>query len=504
MAGIVIAGCHRSGTSALAGALARLGWVLPSDMVGAGRGNERGHFESHAVVQANDRILDACDRLWFDPKPLPDGWSEATSVLDALGAAGDLLASEFEGQPYLVKDPRLSLLLPLWRAPLEAFGGPPMVLIACRNPYEIAKSLKKRNGFNVPHGLALWQSYMLEAERNTRGLDRMIVHFEDLLADGSAVLARIMRLAGSGLAPEPKALNEAAHSFENRDRHVKIEREEFLANDKAAVDIRDLYRNLLEPDALDDAGNFDAAHAAWKTKWRNESAGDGPSALAMNTAGYARVQGQKAIAAGNLPLALKHVRRGLALNPDEADLHLMCGKILSRTGNAPAAIDSLRAAVRLKPAISGGAHLLAAAMRAAGDTEEAIAVTRQGLDARPDDVDLLTLLSQILAERGEVEAAVYHVGVAAGLGGMTTQLALLLCTIFRKAGRKRVALGYARQASKLAAGEPRLQIQAAIQIAKCGAAGEAETLLRALAEEGETRSEAQAALDRLLERQAPT
>ena len=47
---------------------------------------------------------------------------------------------------------------------------------------------------------------MLEAERNSRGLIRMIVHFEDLLSDGSVVLAGIVRLAG-GPAPDAEALD---------------------------------------------------------------------------------------------------------------------------------------------------------------------------------------------------------------------------------------------------------------------------------------------------------
>ena len=70
---VVVVGMHRSGTSAMAGALAELGLALPdeTDLITAGPANERGYWELRRFVTFNDRVLEYLNGNWFMPPIIP-------------------------------------------------------------------------------------------------------------------------------------------------------------------------------------------------------------------------------------------------------------------------------------------------------------------------------------------------------------------------------------------------------------------------------------------------
>ena len=62
---MIVLGVHRSGTSALAGALTKLGYFPGANLVHAVDGvNNSGFFEDQRVVDLNDQILALFDRDW--------------------------------------------------------------------------------------------------------------------------------------------------------------------------------------------------------------------------------------------------------------------------------------------------------------------------------------------------------------------------------------------------------------------------------------------------------
>ena len=54
---ILVLGMHRSGTSAAAGILVKLGGAQPKTLMPAEGGNERGYFESQALMTFHDELL---------------------------------------------------------------------------------------------------------------------------------------------------------------------------------------------------------------------------------------------------------------------------------------------------------------------------------------------------------------------------------------------------------------------------------------------------------------
>ena len=186
--GVLVLGMHRSGTSALTRVLSLHGPALPADLLAGRVDNPRGFFESAGMVALDDRMLAALGRAWDDPRPLPP---DAPAVL--AGFAGDaaaLLRDQVpEGADFILKAPRACRLLPAWLPALAAVGARPFAVIAVRNPLEVAASLAELNAMAQRDALRLWLAHVLAAERDTRAIDRVVVHYDDLLRDWRGVVS---------------------------------------------------------------------------------------------------------------------------------------------------------------------------------------------------------------------------------------------------------------------------------------------------------------------------
>ncbi|HET6344225.1 MAG TPA: hypothetical protein VFH51_04790, partial [Myxococcota bacterium] len=190
---LLVLGMHRSGTSALARLVSLLGAALPRRVMDAGPDNVNGYWEPTEVVTFNDGLLEAAGGRW---DALCGPGADAIAALrtpEVVDAARRVLADNFDPTTPLgvLKDPRLSRLLPFWRPLLEAQGFRLPALVCVRHPLEVAASLAARNGFSEAQGLLLWLGYTLDAERYTRGAPRAFVSYADVLAQWQAVAERL-------------------------------------------------------------------------------------------------------------------------------------------------------------------------------------------------------------------------------------------------------------------------------------------------------------------------
>jgi glycosyltransferase involved in cell wall biosynthesis len=189
---VVVLGMHRSGTSALARVLNLCGAFLPAKVKPPKLGvNPKGFWEPEAVLDLNVRLM----------RHLGGDWSRVDFELPTEGHVvdefesdvGALLASEYEHRAVIaLKDPRISVLAPLWHRALAAGGYRPVYAVAVRNPLEVARSLHARGDMTVGEGLVLWLAYMRRvAEFADTHADVVFVRYTDLLDDWRAVIERI-------------------------------------------------------------------------------------------------------------------------------------------------------------------------------------------------------------------------------------------------------------------------------------------------------------------------
>lgn len=185
-------GMHRSGTSALAGVLVRLGCDAPATPMASDMRNTKGFYESRPISALNNVILSSAGTTWDDWTAVNSAWFDSPRRADFAEQAFDLVKSEFGASPLIVlKDPRISLLAPLWFDVLRWAGYEIRVVFAYRSALDVAASLTERNGFDPALGRLLWLRYMLEAERASRDVPRVFVSYDRLLSDWSAEISRI-------------------------------------------------------------------------------------------------------------------------------------------------------------------------------------------------------------------------------------------------------------------------------------------------------------------------
>jgi hypothetical protein len=218
---IIVLGMHRSGTSAFAGAFGHAGLQLPATALPEQPDNPRGFHEPARLLPINDRALALCGTHWYGIEPIGEERFEGQAADILVAQISAALAAEFPGQQALVlKDPRLCRLMPLWRRALVASSMAPRMVIPLRDPFEVAQSLKTRNGFPVEFGLALWLRHILDAERGSRGERRRFVRYQDLIDAPAETVERTGSALVDGWSPmTPERAQSVAHSVDANLNH---------------------------------------------------------------------------------------------------------------------------------------------------------------------------------------------------------------------------------------------------------------------------------------------
>lgn len=208
---------HRSGTSLTAGLLARLGFELSADLLPPTPDNPLGYFEDRSIVDRHDRFLHEIGFHWSDPRPLPLDWASSSAARRLQNDLHELLQNRYRGlQRFVIKDPRLCRLLPLWLPVLTRHGVRVCCLLVWRHPAQVAASLANRDGIAPEHAALLWLRHQLAAEVHSRGLPRSSIWLPDLLADP---VGRLERALGelTGQAPHPATDPAALRDFVRSD-----------------------------------------------------------------------------------------------------------------------------------------------------------------------------------------------------------------------------------------------------------------------------------------------
>ena len=218
---LLVLGMHRSGTSAFAGTLSRLGLCLPAKLMAPGPGNANGYFESWELARLHNTMLRTAATRWDDWSPISDEWFRQPQAAVYANRIAEFLEREFAGaKNFLIKDPRICRVVPVWRDALSRFGARPLVVVPLRHPAAVAQSLTARDGFTPGESHLLWLRHMLDAERATRDLPRVFVAFDELLEDWRETVSVIAaRLEWAWPRPPAYAASEIDHFLDEGLRH---------------------------------------------------------------------------------------------------------------------------------------------------------------------------------------------------------------------------------------------------------------------------------------------
>ncbi|MEJ7832227.1 MAG: sulfotransferase family protein [Nocardioides sp.] len=196
---LFVAGAGRSGTSTMAGLMQIMGLHVPQPEVVADESNPKGFGEPRWVVDHHDRLLKESVVQVSDARP--GAWFEAGRIAarepERIATAAWLDGHFDVNRELVVKDPRLSWFLSLWRVAAIRCGATPVFVTMLRPPAEVVGSKQKyyTNRLGSAHLAASWLNMMLHTERATResvggaldGGARVFVRYADLLDDWTRV-----------------------------------------------------------------------------------------------------------------------------------------------------------------------------------------------------------------------------------------------------------------------------------------------------------------------------
>jgi hypothetical protein len=227
----------------------------------ANAANPRGLYERRDIVDFNDRWLTLLGGSWWSPPSVKaQTWrSIDPKELDKDRASFDIFEPDQNG--WFVKDPRLSLLLPLWdRLALQRLP----VLIGLREPRDVAMSLNVRNGMTLRRGLALWAVYNREIFGHLAGRRSLVVDltagFED---PDSAVKAVAVFLSGQDLPVFDQHVDSTGAGVESYLRRHRCAELEGSA-ERLAKDLDEVYHALADRHLVEENGDsFDIPMPDW-------------------------------------------------------------------------------------------------------------------------------------------------------------------------------------------------------------------------------------------------
>lgn len=207
---VFVTGCHRSGTSAVAGIVGSLGFDIGQSEMPPHRDNPVGYWENNALVALNDQLLHAFGRNWWSLEGLPEDWRTSNSISEGFQEKLDLiLAREMDPtRDWCIKDPRLCHVLPAWLDRMRALGRASRVVLVLRHPSEVAASLAARDGFSERRALRLWALNVSRSERASRDVPRLLLLYDDIIREPEKTRARIAAFVG--LEGTARAFDETA------------------------------------------------------------------------------------------------------------------------------------------------------------------------------------------------------------------------------------------------------------------------------------------------------
>jgi hypothetical protein len=217
---LFILGMGRSGTSALARILSLCGCVLPAALKEANEANPRGFWEPVDALKLNDEFLFRHQATYFDPTLRLQGeQSFAPDEAEGfIGRIGAFLRHCPQGVPLVVKDPRITALFDFWLQAARRAGFSVKVIVAIRNPSEVAASLGAWIEAPAELWLSVWLKYNLLAELHSRHVPRVFVEYSSLLGDWRSQVARITRSLALEVMDDGAA---AIDAFLTRDLYTK-------------------------------------------------------------------------------------------------------------------------------------------------------------------------------------------------------------------------------------------------------------------------------------------
>jgi len=240
---IIVIGMHRCGTSTISGMLCQAGYRTGKNPQETDFFNLKGYFENTRFGIFNNELMACFAASWCDTLRIHDkDWSDP--ILNPFREQLlTIIKEEFtDGSSILIKDPRISILLPFYLEVFQRLNIRPKFIICFRNPLAVALSLKMRNNLSFSRSFAIWMDHLLKAERFTRNNTRWILNYDDILKDPAGILKSILHKFSPVKVVDPIVENSVTSFVDPKLRHHEKDEK---TSDRVPEDVNALFSQLL-------------------------------------------------------------------------------------------------------------------------------------------------------------------------------------------------------------------------------------------------------------------
>ena len=246
---VVVLGMHRSGTSVITRALQVLGVELGDRLMPPIEGNNnKGFWEDLDVNALNIDLLSSLGHDWHTLTPvLPEEVARLAEGEFKLRAVEILRGKLSLGGIFGLKDPRIARVLPFWKAVFAHMHLCVSYVIASRNPMSVARSLRKRDGYDLEKGYYLWLEHTIACLVHTQGECRIVVEYDRMLEDPALQLSRMAGVLNLPFNRHSAAYSEYEGQFlETSLQHSKYEVADLALDAAVPADVAALYSLLVK------------------------------------------------------------------------------------------------------------------------------------------------------------------------------------------------------------------------------------------------------------------
>lgn len=266
----VVLGMARSGTSAITRGLKALGVDLGETLTpGDQAWNPTGFWEDTDIVyKINRGVLFALDCQWMSADMVDEETQNRPAIDDLKNAAKELVQARMKNiDAWGFKDPRTARILPFWRDVFQELNLHDQYVIALRNPLSSARSYQTLSGTDIEVGLMLWLMHLIPAVNGTVGKNRVLVSYENVLADPEKQLMRIKDRLALPFQVNQSEIDIYANKFLDKKLHRHVSSADDLKSHAAMTVVplaAEVYELLLK--VANDEMSFESAEfqIAWQ------------------------------------------------------------------------------------------------------------------------------------------------------------------------------------------------------------------------------------------------
>jgi hypothetical protein len=228
---VLVLGMHRSGTSVLAGLLKILGVSFGDKLLAPGVDNPKGYFEHADFFHVNVAFLksfglDGDGRMG----ELPIDWLYDARTQQFKQDIKRIITEQF-GDDYIFgfKDPRVSILLPVYLEVLSELKVDVCAVISVRSVAEVAASLQKRNNTPLQDSVKTYEYYYRNIDLYTKNIRHVRVQYEDVIHKTQDTVNQLIRTVHHSLRPYCDVENELEVFITPELKHHTIPEADFIS-----------------------------------------------------------------------------------------------------------------------------------------------------------------------------------------------------------------------------------------------------------------------------------